>query len=485
MSARFILNSGFELFVRQTRTRFPFRYGIASMTEVPHQFIRVSIRCGDRESTGLAAEGLPPKWFTKDPTSTFERDLIDMMAVIRHAARQAETIGREPLNFFEFSRRLDQEQGRWAEKEGHPPLLAGLGVSLCERAVLDALCRSLDRPLHQLIRGNDLGLCLGEAHPELRDAVASDLLPAQPKAECHVRHTVGLGDPLTPGDIVESERVEDGLPQDLDTSVKTYGLRYFKIKLSGRLAEDRARLGAIDRLLTLAGPSDWWATLDGNEQFKEMAEFRAFWEELVRSAQLRPVWRHVLLVEQPVHRDHALTDQAGAVLQSWPDRPPMIIDESDGTMGDLERALALGYAGTSHKNCKGIVKGLAHACLLAHRKRSGQPVVFTGEDLCNLGPVARLQDLAMMALLGIEHVERNGHHYYRGLSMWPAEQQEIVLGAHPDIYHRRPEGFVAVNIQNGMLRLGSVNRSPFGLGPLLDPVLMGATPNRSTLAAGE
>jgi hypothetical protein len=36
-----------------------------------------------------------------------------------------------------------------------------------------------------------------------------------------------------------------------------------------------------------------------------------------------------------------------------------------------------------------------------------------------------------------------------------------------------------------MLRLGSVNRSPFGLAPLLDPVLMGATPNRSTLAAGE
>ena len=34
MTDRFTL-SPFEFFVRQTRTRFPFRYGIASMTDVP------------------------------------------------------------------------------------------------------------------------------------------------------------------------------------------------------------------------------------------------------------------------------------------------------------------------------------------------------------------------------------------------------------------------------------------------------------------
>src|SRR5207302_8085313 len=63
--------------------------------------------------------------------------------------------------------------------------------------------------------------------------------------------------------------------------------------------------------------------------------------------------------------------------------------------------------------------GIANACLLEKRRRDGERVVLTGEDLCNLGPVALLQDLALMALLGIEHVERNGHHYYRGLSLWP------------------------------------------------------------------
>ena len=35
------------------------------------------------------------------------------------------------------------------------------------------------------------------------------------------------------------------------------------------------------------------------------------------------------------------------------------------TLDSLPTALALGYVGTSHKNCKGIVKGIANACLLA------------------------------------------------------------------------------------------------------------------------
>jgi hypothetical protein len=163
-----------------------------------------------------------------------------------------------------------------------------------------------------------------------------------------------------------------------------------------------------------------------------------------------------------------LSDDAGAALRAWPERPPLIIDESDGAPGDLPRALALGYAGTSHKNCKGIVKGIANACLLAQCRRHGQEVVLTGEDLCNLGPVTLLQDLAMMALLGVEHVERNGHHYYRGLSLWPQEWQETMLAAHGDLYARHRAGFAFLEIRGGQLQLGSVNASPFGLAPLFD-----------------
>ena len=103
------------------------------------------------------------------------------------------------------------------------------------------------------------------------------------------------------------------------------------------------------------------------------------------------------------------------------------------------------------------------------RRRAGERVVLTGEDLCNLGPVAVLQDLAMMALLGIEHVERNGHHYYRGLSLWPADWQDAALAAHNDLYTRHRDGFACLHIREGRVALGSVNAAPFGVKPLFDP----------------
>src|SRR5207302_7303947 len=113
--------------------------------------------------------------------------------------------------------------------------------------------------------------------------------------------------------------------------------------------------------------------------------------------------------------------------------------------------------------------GIANACLLEKRRRDGERVVLTGEDLCNLGPVTLLQDLAMMALLGIEHVERNGHHYYRGLSLWPADWQDATLAAHGDIYRRHRDGFACLKIREGRVALGSVNTAPLGVKPLFDP----------------
>ena len=103
-------------------------------------------------------------------------------------------------------------------------------------------------------------------------------------------------------------------------------------------------------------------------------------------------------------------------------------------------------------------------------------VMLTGEDLCNLGPIALLQDLALMSLLGIDHVERNGHHYYRGLSMFPSEWQKAVLAEHGDVYACHEQNFVCVQINEGKLKLGSVNRAPFGIRPLLDPSVFAPQP---------
>ena len=65
------------------QTRFPFKYGIASMSALPHLFVTAEVETGGRMLQGIASEGLPPKWFTKNPDTLFEADLAEMLAVIK------------------------------------------------------------------------------------------------------------------------------------------------------------------------------------------------------------------------------------------------------------------------------------------------------------------------------------------------------------------------------------------------------------------
>ena len=470
--------SPFEWFALRTRTRFPFRYGIASLTEVPQLYVRTRVTVDGRTVWGIGAEGLPPKWFTKDPATSFAQDLGGMLDVIAHATSAAADIGREPVTFFELWRELDRQQRDWAASRGYPPLLSHLGVSLVERAVLDGVCRLAGAPLHRLVSSNALGIRLGDVYPQLAGAEPRDLLPAAPLDSVFVRHTVGLADALLPGDLQPGDRVEDGLPQDLETSIRAYGLRYFKVKLNGAIERDVPRLKTLLALLERETGGDFHLTVDGNESFQDFETFRAFWTAVTSTPELAALWPRTIAVEQPVHRNRALGDEAGRALNAWRDRPPLIVDESDGAVGDVPRALDLGYAGASHKNCKGIVKGIANACLLAaHRQRTGAGLL-TGEDLCILGPVVLMQDLAMMALLGIPHVERNGHHYYRGLSMLPADWQRATLDAHGDLYTPHAEGFPRLAIAGGRINLASVNAAPFGAAPQFDPsVFPAVTPD--------
>lgn len=444
-----------------TKTRFPFRYGIAAMTEAPHWFIHSEILVDGKPARGVASEGLPPKWFTKNPETTFEEDdLPGMEKVIRKAACFAREIG-ESASFFDFWLELKARQERWAEEESIPPLLAQLGTALIERTVLDALCRGLPMPLHLVVRENRLGIRLGEIHPELSASEISTAIPDPPLSEVKVRHTIGLADPLTDDDIPQSDRIDDGLPQTLVSNIQAYGLNRFKIKLAGELDADRARLRAIAALFGEEITSgDYALTIDGNEQYHDIDEFRDHFHSHQSDPGLAPLFQRLLFVEQPIHRDHALTDSVRDGLAKWSAAPPVIIDESDASVDCLPQALSLGYSGTSHKNCKGVVKSLANRALL-NRVEGG---LLSAEDLANLGPVALLQDLAVVALLGIDHVERNGHHYFAGLSMFPREMQEETLAAHPDLYQRGSRGFPTLTIRGGQLSCQSINEAPFGCG---------------------
>ena len=265
----------FELFTLQTRLRFPFRYGIASMTEVPQLFMRTAVTANGRTQSGLSAEGLPPKWFTKNPETTFEQDLPEMLDVISHATAAAAAIARTPIGFFDLWRELEREQSSWAATRGIAPLLAHLGVSLVERAVLEGLCRLAGEPLHRLLAGDALGLRLGDVYPELGGVHLRDVVRARPLETCFVRHTLGLSDALTASDIPPEDRVVDGLPQDLEASIRAYGLRYFKVKLSGALDRDVPRLSRLLDLLQREVGDEWWVTLDGNEFFHDVQAFRS------------------------------------------------------------------------------------------------------------------------------------------------------------------------------------------------------------------
>ena len=451
------------------RARLPFRYGIATLTALPHLFVRVELAVDGGRETGIAADGLPPKWFTKDPATSFAADVADMLRVIEHACTLAREAG-EADSVFDLWQRIYQQQAVWGEAQGYPPLLWGFGVSLVERAIIDAFCRHTATPFAAALRANRFGLRLGELHPSLAGWAPADLLPATPSRTLTVRHTVGLGDPLTEAEISPAQRVDDGLPESLEASIRTYGLTHFKIKLSGKSQQDLPRLRRLTDVLAATTPS-YALTLDGNEQFHTVADFRQFWETIVRDDGLAGLLEQLIFVEQPLYRDVALAPETGRDLRAWRDRPPMIIDESDATLSSVTEALAGGYVGTSYKNCKGVFKGIAAACLLAERRRQDPSGTYllSGEDLANVGPVALLQDLAAMASLPIGHVERNGHHYFRGLSMFPSDVQTRLIEVHPDLYQQHARNFATLRITEGAIHIGSVVDAPFGLGVMMDP----------------
>lgn len=462
---------------RDLRTRMPFRYGIVTMTALPHVFLEVeasglipagpeSSRSAPSQTSGIAADHLPPKWFTKDAQRDANGEIDDMLAVIGQALDAASGVRANTL--FAWWWDLFQIMDEWGERRGIEPLLTHFGTSFVERAMVDAFCRASGQPFHRLLRENAFGIDWALCEPSLADTDWVALLPEQPLDRATLRHTVGLLDPLTEADIPANERLDDGLPQSLDDCIRTYGLRHFKLKLAGRTGDDLDRLRHIAAVLEANAGDNFRFSLDANEQFVRPEDLRAFGERALADADLARFFEHLICIEQPLSRKVALASSQADVRACWPAPVPIIIDESDGGWADLPRALDLGYSGVSHKNCKGVFKGLRNTCLVRKRRAEapgGRPWLTTAEDLCNIGPVALLQDLAVQAALGHETIERNGHHYFAGLSMFDTAIRESMLTHHPDLYQSDPQCGCRLRIDAGCIQLESVNRAPFGSAP--------------------
>jgi hypothetical protein len=362
--------------------------------------------------------------------------------------------------FGHFARHHDAHQ-QAAAAQGFNPLLSGYGPALVDRAVLDALCRVLGVSFYDAMRANLPDL--GPAHPAFAGFQFDGFLAGlRPGSSIHARHTVGLVDAITAAD--QAERVGDGLPETLDEVVAAYGHRYFKLKVGGKVEADLARLQAIAAVLDRS-QQPYFASLDGNEQYESAEGLLELVRRIRGTPRLQRLWQSILFIEQPIARKLALdVDMGQADLGR-----PVIIDESDGELDAFVRARARGYSGVSSKTCKGLYKSVLNAarCAAWNREEETDHYFLSAEDLTTQAGLAVQQDLALVNLLGITHVERNGHHYVNGMAALPRAEQQAFLAAHPDLYEDS-HGAARLRIREGQLAIGSLACAGFASGVLPD-----------------
>ena len=458
-----------EFYVREMPMRMPFKFGNVVADSLTALHVAMDLELGHgRRARGWAADMLSPRWFDKDPSKEMAegiRDLVDGARAAAAAYREAGRVGAAPFAIWEAG----YEAGRaWGRARGANDLLASNGAALMERALIDGLGIALGQPYFALLQGNVLGLALEKIHQELAGLELAAVLPATPLRSLSIRHTVGLVDPIRTAAIAPEERLDDGLPQSLEECLEEQGLRYFKIKIGGDPAADFERLEEIAALLDESG-AEYHITLDGNEQYGDAAELLALLERIER--ELGAFYHRILYVEQPMDRALSLDPALARDIRVLAAKRPLLIDESDESLDSFGSALDLGYSGVSSKSCKGLVKALANYALAWQRTAAGHPCFVSAEDLTVVPVVSLHQDLAHVAALGIGHVERNGHHYVRGLDHLSAAERAWCLERHDDLYRfEGRSGFLA--IRAGQIAVGSLQRPGLGVEGAVDVAAM-------------
>ncbi len=431
-----------ELRERPVVLRLPFRFGVVTLRQCPQAFVRVRIELANGKSAwGAAAEMMAPKWFDKNLDLSNDENFDQLRDVLRMAREAYLSDGRAATAFAHFMHHYQSHMAA-AQAKGYNPLLANYGPALVDRAVLDAVCRARGVSFYAAMRGNLTGMGAD---------VTAFLASSSPAASIEARHTVGMVDAITQSDL--KERVNDGLPETLEEVIAAWGHRYFKLKVGGNLPADIARLEAIASVLDRLD-QPYFASLDGNEQYADADGVAELVAAVRANPKLARLWNSILFIEQPIARKLALdTDLRGANLGR-----PVIIDESDGELNTFVHAKERGYSGVSSKTCKGFYKSMLNAmrCAQWNREEPGAKYFMSAEDLTTQAGLSVQQDLALVNLLGITHVERNGHYYVNGMAALPQGEQEAFLSAHPDVYERS-HGAARLRIANGRISLGSLD----------------------------
>jgi hypothetical protein len=460
-------------FERDFKLRLPFRFGVITLTEGTQAVVRATVAFEDgRTATGVAAESLGAKWFDKNPAFSDAQNLDQLRQALSLAIGHYS--GRGWSTPFGLYAATYDDQLRCGAELGLVPLVASYGPALLDRAILDALGRARGFSFAEIIARNVAGI---EAIPELTPDLAGYDLPRflgglRASRTIAVRHTVGLVDPIVAADQAPKDRVNDGLPETLEEVVRTYGTRYYKLKVAGDVKADLDRLDRIATVLDRDAGA-YHATLDGNEQYDHVEGIAELWRRMRETPALARLVAATLFIEQPIKRASALQKSVAALAKL----KPLIIDESDGDLASFPAAVRLGYSGVSSKTCKGLYKSILNAARVAKlNSEAGATRYFmSAEDLTTLAGVSVQQDLALVSLLGLTHVERNGHHFIDGMSFASEREQAAFARAHSDLY-RRSAGPARLLIDNGQLSLGSLACPGFAVAADMDFAAMRPMP---------
>ena len=431
--------------------RMPFRFGVVTLRKCFQAFVRARIVMPDgRSHWGASAEMIVPKWFDKNIQLSDEDNFEQERHVLR-MAKAADLADGNPDTAFGHFARHHEAHLRACALENLNPLLANYGPALIDRALIDALCRALGKSFYAAVQHNKLGI--DERMPAFHGLNMTGFLSSlQPATTLHARHTVGLLDAITRQDVIEP--VNDGLPETLQEVLQVYGQRYFKLKVSGRVDVDIDRLCAIASVLDKQ-PAPYHATLDGNEQYQSAEQLHELLTRMRAIPELQRLVASILFIEQPINRLQALDVD----LKKLDLGMPVIIDESDGLLDTFVMARKQGYTGISSKTCKGVYRSLLNAarCATWNEEASTPGRYFmSAEDLTVQAGLSLQQDLALVNLIGVTHVERNGHHYVNGLQSRPQAEQAAFCQAHPDLYEHS-HGAARLRIRDGQLQIASLD----------------------------
>jgi hypothetical protein len=180
--------------------RLPFRFGVVTLIEAPQVFVRARIERLDGSSHwGAAAELLAPKWFDKNLALSNEENFEQLRLALVLATDAYTSPARPRTAFGHFAAHYDQQIAAGAAR-GLNPLVASFGPAQIDRAVLDAICRSVGCSFYQAMRVNLPGIDPALLPSRLPDLASFDmerfLAQLTPAATIAARHTVGLVDAI-------------------------------------------------------------------------------------------------------------------------------------------------------------------------------------------------------------------------------------------------------------------------------------------------